>query len=341
MMTVLMALLFFSVLIMVHELGHFLSARLVGIHAEEFSIGMGPALFRFQGKETLYCLRILPIGGYVKFIDDDRKSDDVRAFGNAKLWKRILVIVSGSAMNFLLAILLLSIYFMTFGIYEVVPEVYEIEEGSPAYEAGLLPRDKIIQINDTQIDSNDPQNGIARIRQIIDEKRGQPVDVSVLRDDQDIKFSITPQFNQETGNYRIGVVFGRIRQLGFFSAIGLSFRQTGRLIVMMIDMLGSMIFRGEGIGDVRGPVGIVSEIGRAARYGIEHLINLAIIISINLGIINLIPFPALDGGRLALLLVEGVRGKAIDPKKEGYIHFAGFVILMTLMALVTFRDIAR
>jgi regulator of sigma E protease len=341
MTTVLMALLFFSVLIMVHELGHFLSARLVGIHAEEFSIGMGPAIFKFQGKETRYCLRILPIGGYVNFIDQDNQSNDIRAFGNAKLWKRILVIVSGSAMNFLLAILLLSIYFMTFGLYEVVPEVYEVEEGAPAYDAGLLPGDKIIQINNTLIDTDDPQGGILQIRQIIDEKRGQSVDVTVMRDEQTMKFSITPQFNQETGNYRIGVVFGRIRQLGLFSAVGLSFRQTGRLIVMMVDMLGGMIFQGEGIGDVMGPVGIVGEIGRAVRYGIEQLMNLAIIITINLGIINLIPFPALDGGRLALLLVEGIRGKAIDPKKEGYIHLAGFVILMTLMALVTFRDIAR
>lgn len=341
MMTALTALLFFSVLIMVHELGHFLSARLVGIHAEEFSIGMGPALLRFQGKETRYCLRILPIGGYVKFIDDDKKSDDARAFGNAKLWKRVLVIVSGSAMNFLLAILLLSVYFMAYGLYEVVPQVYEIEEGAPADYAGLLPGDKIVRINDTQIDENDPQNGIRLIRQVIDEKRGQPVDIMVMRDDQTINFSITPQFNQETGNYRIGVVFGRLRQLGFFSSIGLSFRQTGRLIVMMVDMLGGMIFQGEGIGDVMGPVGIVGEIGRAVRYGIEQLMNLAIIITINLGIINLIPFPALDGGRLALLLVEGIRGKAIDPQKEGYIHLAGFVILMTLMALVTFRDIAR
>jgi len=341
MMTVITALLFFSVLIVVHELGHFLSARLVGIHAEEFSIGMGPALFTFQGKETRYCLRILPIGGYVKFIDDDKKSDNVRAFGNAKLWKRILVIVSGSAMNFLLAILLLSVYFMTFGLYEVVPEVYELEEGAPAHNAGLIPGDKIIQINDTQIEQDDPQSGIMQVRQIIDEKRGQPVDIIVMRDDQTMNFSITPQFNQETGNYRIGVVFGRVRQLGFFPAISLSFMQTGRLIVMMVDMLGGMIFQGEGVGDVMGPVGIVGEIGRAVRYGIEQLMNLAIIISINLGIINLIPFPALDGGRLALLLVEGIRGKAIDPQKEGYIHLVGFVILMTLMALVTFRDIAR
>lgn len=341
MTTALMALLFFSVLIMVHELGHFLSARLVGIHAEEFSIGMGPAIFKFQGKETRYCLRILPIGGYVNFIDQDSQSEDIRAFGNAKLWKRILVIVSGSAMNFLLAILLLSIYFMTFGLYEVVPEVYEVEEGAPAYAAGLLPGDKIIQINNTLIDTDDPQGGILQIRQIIDEKRGQSVDVTVMRDDQTMKFSITPQFNQETGNYRIGVVFGRIRQLGLFSAVGLSFRQTGRLIVMMVDMLGGMIFQGEGIGDVMGPVGIVGEIGRAVRHGIEQLMNLAIIITINLGIINLIPFPALDGGRLVLLIVEGIRGKAIDPKREGYIHLAGFVILMTLMALVTFRDIAR
>jgi len=339
--TIIIALLFFSVLIIVHELGHFLSARLVGIQVEEFSIGMGPALFNFQGKETRYSLRILPIGGYVRFVGEDSKSEDLRAFGKAKLWKRIFVIVSGSGMNFLLAILLLTIFFTTFGLYEVVPQVFEIEQGAPAYTAGLLPGDTIVQVNDTVIDEATPQNGILQIRETIAAKQGQPVDFLVLRGNQTIEFSITPQFDQASDTFRIGVVFGRIQRYGFFPALGLSFMQTGRLIVMMVDMLGGMIFQGEGVGDVMGPVGIVGEIGRAVSYGFERLINLAIIITINLGIINLIPFPALDGGRLALLFVEGIRGKAIDPQKEGYIHLAGFVILMTLMALVTFRDIVR
>jgi len=340
-MTAITALIFFSLLILVHELGHFLSARAVGIYAEEFSIGMGPALIKIKGKATLYCLRLLPIGGYVRFIGEDTSNEDARAFGNAKLWKRILVIISGSAMNFLLAIALFTSFFMIFGVYELVPEVYELSSESPAYQAGLRQGDKILQIGDTSIDSSNPQVGVDQIRSAITESAGQPVDVLILRGNEQRTFTVSPILHTESGTYRIGVAFGRTNRLDFFSAISFSFVQTGRLIIMMLDMLGGMVFRGQGLGDVMGPVGIVGEIGRAVTYGAEQILNLAIVITINLGIINLIPFPALDGGRLALLVVEGFRGKAIDPKKEGYIHLAGFVVLMTLMAIITFRDIVR
>jgi len=337
---VIVALLFFGILIIVHELGHFLSARLVGIYAEEFSIGMGPAIFKYSSRETQYSLRLLPIGGYVKF-NEDVKSDDPRAFTNAKLWKRMLVIVSGSTMNFMLAISLLTVFFMSFGLYEVVPQVFEVNENTPAYNAGLLPQDVIVKVNDTKIDLETPQVGVTQIRQLIIEKKGQPIELNVLRNGEQITFKLTPKLDTETGNYRIGVVFGRIRRFDFFPAIGLSFAQTGRIIVMMVDMLGNMLTRGEGLGDVMGPVGIVGEIGRAVEYGVDRIMNLAIIISINLGIINLLPFPALDGGRFVIMLVEGLRGKPIDPKKEGFIHLIGFVLLMTLMVLITFRDIFR
>lgn len=340
MATVIVALIFFSVLIVVHELGHYLSARMVGIKAEEFSIGMGPAIFKFTGENTTFCLRVLPIGGYVKF-NEDMKSADPQAFTNAKLWKRMLVIVSGSAMNFLLAVVLLSVFFSAFGVYERVPVIYSVEEGSPAYQVGIVPGDVIVRVSDFIVDHDLPDQSLDEIRQIVTETGSQPINFAIERAGTLTEFDITPMRDPETGNYRIGVVFGRTSKLALGESIVLAFKQTGRIIYMMIDMLGNMITRGEGIGDVMGPVGIVGEIGRAVEYGIERIMNLAIIISINLGIINLVPFPALDGGRLVIMIVEGIRGKAIDPQKEGYIHLVGFAILMALMLLITFRDIVR
>lgn len=154
-------------------------------------------------------------------------------------------------------------------------------------------------------------------------------------------FTVEPRLSQERDTYEIGIVFGKLEKHGFLSAISLGFMQTGRLIVMMVQLLGGLIFRGQGLGEVVGPIGIVGEIGRAVQSGLEDVLNLAIVITLNLGIINLIPFPALDGGRLALLLVEAVRGKPMDQQKEGYIHLVGFVLLMLLMVLVTFKDVAR
>jgi regulator of sigma E protease len=341
MTTAITAILLFGIIIMVHETGHFITARLSGIYAEEFSIGMGPSIWKYKGKETLYSLRILPIGGYVKFIGEDGESDDPRAFGNASVWKRIAVIAAGPIMNFVLAILLLSAFFMFFGLYEVSPDILEVVEGSPAHSAGLKSGDVVVKINDVSIEEYDETEGIDRFRSVIDQSGEQPVEVVVKRDGEIIDFTLTPRYTKERDTYEIGILFGRYRRYGLFSATGLAVKQTGRIIMLMVELLKNLIFHGEGVGDVMGPVGIVGEINKAVSAGFEQVINLAILITLNLGIINLIPFPALDGGRLVILLVEGFRGKPIDPNKEGYIHFIGFVVLMLVAILVTFQDIAR
>jgi regulator of sigma E protease len=340
--TAVTAIIFFSVIIMIHELGHFLVAKSVGIYAEEFSLGMGPRLFMFKGKETVYSLRALPIGGYVKFLGEDDTSTDPRAFNNANVWKRMAVIFAGPAMNFVLAILLFSIYFAAFGVYDVeTPIIGNIIEGYPAQEAGLLPGDRILSIDETDFTKRDDKDAVTGIQTKINESQGSPLKITVLRDKKKLKFTIVPRYDEETGRYLLGFNFGQLRRISLTSALSLSVVQTGRLIVAMIDILGNLIFKGEGINTLTGPVGIVSEIGKAAQAGLKQLLSLGILITINLGIFNLIPFPALDGGRLTLLLVEGLRRKPIDPKKEGYIHLIGFVLLMLLMVLVTFQDIFR
>ena len=341
MLTIITAIILFGVIILVHELGHFLVANWVGIPAEEFSIGMGPKIYQRKGSKTLFSIRALPIGGYVKFVGEDEKSDDPRAFINAKVWKRFLTILSGPLMNFLLAILLLAIFFMAFGTIRTSTHILEVIDGSPAHRAGLQKGDKIVGINGREVDIINEEKGIELIRDVIKKEGNQPLQISILRDEQTLEFEILPNYNKDKNTYEIGIYFGRFQRHGLFSSINLAFIQTGRLIALMVQSVGSMIFRGQGLNDVVGPVGIVGEINRAVQSGIQDVIYFAIVITLNLGIINLIPFPALDGGRLVLLIVEGLRGKPIDAQKEGYIHFVCFVLLMILMILVTFKDIAR
>ncbi len=339
--TILVALILFGIIVLAHELGHFLVASWVGIPAEEFAIGMGPKIFQHKGKKLIFTIRALPIGGFVRFIGEDEESDDPRAFGNAKVWKRIMAIASGPLMNFLLAILLLSIVFIFFGTYEISTHILEVVDGSPAQEVGLRVGDKIIEINGVKIDNQDEVKGIELFKDIINKEGSQPLRITILRGDRIENLELLPNYSEERNTYEIGIVFGKLQKQGLIRGISLAFIQTGRLIIIMVQMLGNLIFKGHGLNEVVGPVGIVGEIGRAVKSGIQDVINFAIVITLNLGIINLVPFPALDGGRLALLVIEGLRGRPMDPRREGYIHFIGFVLLMILMIAVTFKDVAR
>lgn len=344
MTTFIIALLVLSVIVMVHEFGHFLVARLTGIYAQEFSIGMGPRLVKIAGKETEYSIRALPIGGYVRFLGEDDQSDDPRAFSNAKLWKRMAVVVSGPGMNFLLAIILLIFMYMHFGIAVSAPIVGNIIEGSPSEEAGFQIGDRIVEIDNIPIQEENSEQAIQLIRSII-QKAGQlgneTIPVTVERNGKIAEITVKPEWHDQSQEYLIGIHFYKIQRLGFFQSAKTAFTMTGNVIVSMVDALGNLIFKQQGIEQVMGPVGIVNEIGEAARAGIQQLIILAIVITINLGIINLIPFPALDGGRFVLMVVEGLRGKPIDPRKEGYIHLVGFVLLILMMFFFTYKDITR
>lgn len=329
---------FLSIIVMIHELGHFLVAKSVGIYAEEFSIGMGPRLLKIQGKETEYSLRLLPIGGYVKFRGEDEESSDPRAFRNAKVWKRMAVISAGPIMNFVLAALLFTIMLMAWGY--IVPEVGEVIPDSPAYHAGLEPGDRFVSLEGTDLSALTSGEAVNVIRSKILNSEGRPIDVIIDRNGSLHTLTVTPKLVEEDGQkyYQIGFVFATSKP-GLFSAIGMSVKSTGVMLVNMIELLGGLFFKGQGVGDITGPVGIVREVGRAAQAGIDQIITLGIVITANLGLINLIPFPALDGGRLVLLLIEGLRGKPIDARKEGYIHLVGFVVLILLMLVVTYKDI--
>jgi regulator of sigma E protease len=346
--TILIAIVLFGVLILVHELGHFFAGRMVGIQPKEFSIGMGPVLFSKERKGIKYNLKALPIGGSCLFLGEDEENKASGAFNNAPVWRRMVTIVAGPLMNFLLGVVLTIVLFMVIGLPQIQSVVKEFTdtgifaEVNPAREAGLQPGDRIVGIDGEYWGDLDSESIIINVKKAIAESNGAPVEIMFERNGEIQSKTITPLFSEKSQEYQIGIGFQDENvKIGFFKSIGYGFRTAVGAIGMMISFLGQLIFRGQGAGDVLGPVGIVTEIGNAVQMGWSYVINLAIIISLNLGLINLVPFPALDGGRIALLIVEGVRRKPFDREKEGIFHLIGFAVLMLLMVLITYRDIAK
>ncbi|MDK2991697.1 MAG: regulator of sigma protease [Clostridiales bacterium] len=333
--TIIIAIIAFGVLIIFHEFGHFVVAKAVGIKVEEFAIGMGPALYKFHRGETDYAIRILPIGGFVRMLGEDEQSDDERAFNNQSVLKRIAVIAAGPIMNFILTLLLLVIITFMVGIAVYLPVVDTVLPDTPAQQAGLQPGDRFISIEGKTVESADDA------RAIVLANPGKALDAVIERDGKRLELEITPEYNAETQTAQIGITFrGQMQKVSFFKAVGYSFVQVYNMTKMMIVGIGQLLI-GQGFDQVMGPYGIVEIVGQAASQGVVDLLWLVAIISLNVGLINLVPFPALDGSRIVFLAIEGIRGKPIDREKEGMIHFAGLVILMLFMIAVTFHDIMR
>ncbi|MCK9443606.1 MAG: RIP metalloprotease RseP [Tissierellaceae bacterium] len=330
MLTAISAIFVFLMVILVHEFGHFAVAKLVGIKVNEFSIGMGPKLLQNQRGETKYTLRLLPIGGYVKMEGEDEISDDPRGFSNVPVLARIGVVSAGAIMNFILAILLFSI--ITFGVGTPTTTIENPITGYPAEQGGLLPGDTIIEINETKINNWDSivdsinSSDTDENLKIVVERNGelQSFNIIPIQDEDRVIIGIEPMYKKSV---LIGIKGG--------------FEKTYMFLTLMIDFFASL-FKGKvGIEHLSGPVGVIHEVGAAARLGIYNLLLLLGFISVNLGFFNLLPIPALDGSRIVFLIIELIRGKPIDPEKEGFIHFIGFVLLISLMLLVTYRDIVK
>lgn len=318
----------FGLIVFVHESGHFITAKLSGIKVHEFALGMGPAVFRKQKGETLYALRALPIGGYVRMEGEDGASDDPRSFAAKKPWQRLLVLAAGPVMNFVLGYILLVLV-MFFGWGEPTTTI-DVIENLPAYEAGFQSGDTIRAIDGTPVETWDEV--IARISS----SNGQPVEVTVDRGGEALQLSVAAQKNAN-GDFQIGVKTRLKKQFGAsFARAGEKFHEFFMSIFVFIAHLG----QGSG-ADVVGPVGLVVAVGQTAQQGLLMLVFLAAYISINLGIFNILPFPALDGGRMVFVLIEMVIGHPIDREKEGFVHFLGFAVLMVLMVFLVFRDVSR
>jgi regulator of sigma E protease len=326
----------FCLVIITHEIGHFTMCRLCGVYVYKFSLGMGPKLLSFQGKETEYALRLFPVGGYCMMMGEDEESTDPRSFHNKKAWQRVLVLAAGSLMNMLTAIIIFIIIFIAIGVSYRTNEVGEVPTGQPAAMAGIRSGDFIVEINGQPIRVwNDISPAVALREQ------GQVVDVTVLRNGEQLEFSMQPYFNEEDKGWKIGVAATNsivvIRQ-NFFSAISMgvkeSFQFTKQLILGLIGMV-----RGTVEPDVTGFVGVGTMIYMASRHGMELLLEIAAFFCVNLAVINLLPIPALDGSRIVFIAIEKLRGRPINREIEGTVHFIGFMLLIGLMVAITIKDI--
>jgi len=330
------ALAVFCVLIITHELGHFVVAKMSGIYVYSFNLGMGPKLFSFTKGETEYTIRLLPLGGSVMMMgeDDDTCDDDPRSFNRQAVWKRICTIAAGPLMNFVTAIVLFIIVFMMLGTASDANIIGGVIEGSAAQAAGLQAGDQILYIGDYLIEKwNDISPAIAAAG------AGNPLDIVFLRDGVQQQLTLQPYLDEASGNWMIGIQSSVARQ-SLSTAIKLGFMQTYLFTKEIIVTLGAMIL-GKTAVELSGPVGIVTVIGEASTYGLMNVLLLTAYLSVNLGLLNLLPIPALDGSRIVFLAIEGLRGKPFDREKEGMVHAIGLMLLLGLMVLVTYQDIAR
>ena len=333
MATALAAIFVFMSIIIFHEFGHFIVAKSVGIYVPEFSIGMGPKLFHKKKGETDYVLRALPIGGYERMEGEDENSEDPRSFTKKPIGSKMAVVAAGSIMNFVLAIIVFTIF--SFGAGMPTTTIKETIKDSPAQEAGLKSGDKIVEINN---ESTKSWNKIADA--INNSPPKKEMEVTVLRGSKLIDYHLIPKIDKEYNNRLIiGIVPTSEKTL--ISAIKGGFGKTIAVLGLMFQFL-KMVFTGQvKTTDLSGPVGVIYTVGEAAKYGFLNVLYITGFISVNLGFFNLLPIPALDGSRLMFLTVELVRGKPVNPEKEGFVHFVGFVFLIALMIFVTYSDIVK
>lgn len=330
--TVLLTLLLFAVVIFVHEGGHLLCAKACGIYVEEFSVGMGPLLFSRKKGDTTYSLRLLPIGGYCKMPGEDGESDYANGFDKKSLPRRMLVVAGGALFNILFAILLFIAVYMSIGTASSASLVGGVEEGYPAAVAGLMPGDRITAIDGTAVEE------WTEMTAIVQQSADKELLLTVDRNGETLEIAVTPTEN-ESGNGVLGITSGR-EKVSLFEAVKIGFVQTYELTKLILTTLWQMITGAIGV-ELSGPVGVGQAVGQVMQYGFVNFVVFIATISINLGVMNLLPLPALDGSRLVFLAIEGIRRKPVSPQVEGTIHFVGFALLMLLFVVITYFDITR
>ncbi len=340
---IILALLMLGIIVTVHEFGHYLVGRLCGIGILEFNVGFGPKLISWKRNGIQYALRAIPLGGSCMFLGEDEANDNPRAMNNQPVWKRFLTVLAGPFMNFVLAFIVCAIMLNAYFIAETLPVIDQVIDGMPAAEAGLLPGDRIVAVNGENVDEG--SRGVQTISSAIQSgENGAPVTIEVERGGARVSLVMTPELvaDPESGASRlqIGIVFSG-RTFTFAESIAESGRYMVDTTATMLDSLRRLFFHGEGLEDTAGTVGIIAVVSQRAREGMYMVLWLMFIISLNLGIVNLLPLPALDGGRLVFLIVEAARRKPVPPEKEGLVHGIGLMLLFGLFIVLTYRDIVR
>lgn len=337
---VILAILIFGILIFIHEGGHFLFARLFKVSVKEFSIGMGPRILSKTSKKSgiAYSLRLLPIGGFVSMEGEDEESDDPNAFNKKPVWQRFIIVAAGGLVNIIVGMLVMSILVFNSDILGSTV-VAQVDEGTASYEAGLQVNDEIIEVDGANVHIMDELT-----YQIM--RRGiEPVDLTVIRKGEkitieNVQFPIGTTDGYSYGNtdfkvYRENITFPVLVKHSFYRSM--------YTVTMIWESLYDLVTGRYGMEAVSGPVGVTEALTEAidtdVQTGSNNFVYLAVVISMNLGIMNLLPLPALDGGRLVFLIVEAIRRKPVKPEVEGYVHFAGIVLLMILMVVICVKDV--
>lgn len=331
-MYLIFALVAFSILIIIHELGHFALAKLNGVYVEEFAIGMGPKLFGFKGKETEYNLRILPFGGFVKMLGEDGGAvKDKRSFNAKAPLQKISIIAAGATMNYILALLIFGLIALNFGFAK--PVISEVAENSPAQRINLMVGDKLLKVNNSAINTTDD----LKFDMVL--SKGAPIILEIERNGERLIKEVTPVVN-EVGGTVIGITYEFVENPTIGESINQGFKETLTMINQVFKSLKMMV-TGEANfkTDVGGPVTIIKMSSEAAKAGIWNLLYFTAFMSTQLAVFNLLPFPALDGGVILIQILEMITRKKIPEKFIGIVNSVGFALLMVLMVVVTLKDI--
>jgi regulator of sigma E protease len=350
-MTAVYSILIFCLLIFVHEFGHLAAAKSTGIRVNEFSLGMGPLIFKFQKGDTQYSLRLIPVGGFCAMEGEDEESADPAAFHNRPFYAKVLTVAAGSLMNLFLAFIVLSAVIFSIGAPSTV--IASVSEDSPAAEAGIREGDRIMSVNGERIENWDDVLSALRgggetasgNSGSAEEVTGRPADrivtMQVERNGAMVEIE-SGLYTAEDGVQKIGVMPEMERHMeNIGSTLVRGVRAVREMGTEMLEVIGKL-FSGEvPVTDLTGPVGIVYAVNDTAKIGLIYVAQLTALLSLNLAIVNMLPIPALDGGRLLFLVIRRITGKAITDKLERRIHFAGIMLLFGLMIFVTVHDITR
>ena len=380
MVTAIVTIVMFLVMVSLHEFGHFITAKLMNFKILEYSIGFGPAIWHSKKSEIRYSLRAIPFGGYCKFEGEDEKSEDKRAFSNQPVWKRMIVVAAGGIFNVILGfVLFLFIVPALSPISTNV--IDEVVENSYIEEAGILPGDEVVEINGKHVSFyNDISLYTQDFRageecELVVKRDGEKLSFTFRPSESVTEYTYTDEgievtssmngVSEETVLYRYGegaerddskigttetvtrLIIGFRPQQEDINALniwGEAWNETKFVVKLVYNSLWQMVTGRVGMDQMSGPVGIVSEVNNAVNSGSEswlYVLNLTALLTINLGVFNLLPIPALDGGRLLFMIIELIRRKAIPPEKEGIVHAIGFLLLIALIIAVSFNDIMR
>lgn len=341
-MKIILAIIIFSLIVLFHELGHFLLARKNNVKVNEFSLGLGPTLISWGKGETKYCLKLLPFGGACVMEGEDSESDDERAFQKKTPWEKIQIVAAGPIFNFIMAYILSVIFIGCVGFD--APVITGVTDGYSAKQAGLQPGDQIVELDNYNV------HFYQEVSLYIMFHEGQDIEVTYLRDGQKFNAVLTPIYSEEAGRYLMGIErLAEREKAGIGETLLYGAYEIKYQVYIVFNSL-KMLFTGKlGLDDMSGPVGIVSTIGdvydqsiiEGIYYVVMNMISIAILLSANLGVMNLIPFPALDGGRLLLLIIELITKKKLPEKVENYINLVGFGLLMALMMFIMYNDITK